>query len=242
MPFSNYGPHVDPAAPDFVQNLYLGKTPDFVFQSIDPGNKSRRIIAAVNFGGNLLMFGIVGWALADNKVFLEQINAGELWEQIKAEYIDIPNSDEKVFLLIGVVIGSIFVLALLAGMVRDIIKIAKTEKLWYIGTLEGLTVVRGTQSNLIRWNEFQDNIEQKSGPTGDTLTYKFIEGVTPPPVLKTRFKFNTVMESFTGMTIINPPNIMEVKRLSEKRIKENQTKKPDDQGEQTGFSESLKFE
>jgi hypothetical protein len=229
MAFSNYGPHVDPNAPPFIQNLYGGNAPDFVFEAPDPAGNVKKIAGAFNLVFNLVILGFIAWSFFNGATFLEQFkgfNTPEFWEKLKTEFTGATEEDIKIFVGIGILISAVIIFSIIAGIARDLVKTFKTEKLWYIGAPNGLTVVRGKKIDQISWNQLSGSIEHSSGPTGETLTFKFVPGVMSPPILGSRPKLGNLMAAFNTMTIVNPPNIMEVKRLSEKRIREA-TKTPE---------------
>lgn len=220
MSLSNYGPHVNPDTPPFIQNLYAGKSPDFVFEARDPSGNIKKIAGAFNLAFNAIILGLIAWSFMNGANFLQEFNTPDFWEKLKTEFTGATEEDVKIFVGIGILISAVILLSIVIGVARDLVKIFKTEKLWYIGTPNGLTVVRGTKSYEIAWNHLVSEVEHTSGPTGDSLTFKFVPGIMPPPILGSRPKLGNLMAAFNTMTMVNPPNIMEVKRLCEKRIRE----------------------
>lgn len=229
MAFSNYGPHVDPNAPPFIQNLYGGNTPDFVFEAPDPSSNAKKIAGAFNLVFNLVILGFIAWSFLNGATFLEQFkefNTPEFWGKLKTEFTGATQEDVKIFVGIGILISVAILLSIVIGAARDLVKIFKTEKLWYVGTQSGLTIAQGKKTHFLGWNRFQDKIEHQSGPMGETLTYHLISGMVSPITFGVNIKFSNFLAAARSITVVNPPNIMEVKRLSEKRIREA-TKPPE---------------
>jgi hypothetical protein len=217
MPFSNYGPLIDPNAPPTVQALYQGTNPDFVFEAPSPYNKVNRIRAMMRLGGDVFSIGLVVYLLNTNPT-LQSLSWNDIWTGILTDLK--PTGDEENIYYIFAAIAIFIALSVLVGIFHNIKKAFFTnEKLWYIGTTNNLIIFDKKKSDSINWADLKTNTEYQSTPTGDILSIKFKNNSIP--LLKILEKKSGMLKSLNAIDIINPPNSMEVKRLVENRIKEH---------------------
>lgn len=217
MPFSNYGPLIDPNAPPVVQALYQGANPDFVFESPSPYNKVKRIKAIIQLAGDAFAIGLMVYLITTNKS-LQSLSWSDIWTGTLAELK--PTSDEKSIYYIFAGIAILIALSVLVGIYVNIKKaFFSNEKLWYIGTTNNLIIFNKKKSDNLNWGDMKLNTDYQSTPTGDILSIKFKSNTVP--LLNIIEKKTGILKSLNAIDIINPPNSMEVKRLIENRIKEH---------------------
>jgi hypothetical protein len=216
MPFSNYGPLIDPNAPQAVQALYKGTNPDFVFESPSPYNKVNKIKALMKIGTDVLILGVIAYSIMNNAK-IRAIKWENIWSGILKDLK--PTGDEQsIYYVFGGIILLISI-SFLVGIISTMKNLFSNDKFWYIGTPQNLIIFDNKKrSDVINWEEMQPITEFQSTPTGDTLTIKLKSHNSFLSVIQEK---KGVLKGFNGIDIINPPNSMEVKRLIEKRIKEH---------------------
>lgn len=217
MPFSNYGPLIDPNAPPAVQSLYQGTNPDFVFEAPSPYNKINQFKAIMRLCGEAIAIGVIIYAVTSNKS-LQTLSWADIWTGILADLK--PTGDEESIYYIFGIIAILIVISFIVGIFDNIKKaFFSNEKLWYIGTQTNLIIFDKKKSDNINWADLKANPEYQSTPTGDILSIKFKNNSMP--LLNILEKKSGMLKSLNAIDIINPPNSMEVKRLIENRIKEH---------------------
>jgi|GEM_PF-3726638 len=213
MPSSNYGPLIDQNTPPNVQLYYKGENPDFVFEAPDPNNKIARIRAGTQLVMSMISIGILAYILYANPMLL-QID----WQSLWTDNFKPANEDDWVGIILVLIFGGFFFLSFLNKIIKNIIQLFVIKKLWYIGTTDALKVTDQKDEESISWDHLRPDIEYVSNSSGDKLVIKLQPGYLPDLLVRGS---KHIMQNFNTIEIINPPNIMEVKRLIEKRIREN---------------------
>ncbi|MCC7197612.1 hypothetical protein IT413_05480 [Candidatus Peregrinibacteria bacterium] len=215
MPFSNYGPLVDPNSPPTIQALYQGTTPDFSFESPSPYNKISKTKALTKLVADVIVLGFIIYSVMNNQVF-KSISWNTVWTDILSE-LKLSNDESQIFYVFGGIILLIGI-SYLVGIISNIKKLFINEQFWYIGTANQLIISNTKKSDSIHWEEFKSQTDYQSTPTGDILSIKLKSNRSVLNIIQQK---QGILKAFDAIDIINPPNSMEVKRLIEKRIKEH---------------------